>query len=148
MILRGPGKISQVRIFDRKFIRAGQVLILFTQFRPDYFFLFSMKQRPEFFSNFGWQDYLFYLQKLPDRFRFVSFGFVSFRTLQVPSFDSGFSKNEILELIVFDLKVHPQYSILKTVCLGSSYHATFHIFSVFKLSQLLNQLSDHTEIRT
>jgi hypothetical protein len=39
-------------------------------------------------------------------------------------------------------------SILKTVCLGSSYPATFHIFSVFKLSQLLNQLSDHTEIRT
>jgi hypothetical protein len=23
-----------------------------------------MKQRPEFFSNFGWPDYLFYLQKL------------------------------------------------------------------------------------
>ena len=23
-------------------------------------------QRPEFFSNFGWPDYLFYLQKLPD----------------------------------------------------------------------------------
>ena len=42
-------------------------------------------------------------------FRFVSIGFVrfrfvsiSFRTLQVPSFDSGFSKNEILELIVFN----------------------------------------------
>jgi hypothetical protein len=41
-------------------------------------------------------------------FRFVLFDFVSlrfvsisFRTLQVPSFDSGFSKNEILELIVF-----------------------------------------------
>ena len=30
------------------------------------FFLFSMKQRPESFSNFGWPDYLFYLQKLPD----------------------------------------------------------------------------------
>jgi hypothetical protein len=29
-----------------------------------------------------------------------------------------------------------------------SYPATFHIFSVFKLSQLLNQLSHHTEIRT
>ena len=28
------------------------------------FFLFSMEQRPEFFSNFGWPDYLFYLQKL------------------------------------------------------------------------------------
>jgi hypothetical protein len=27
---------------------------------------FSKKQRPEFFSNFGWPDYLFYLQKLPD----------------------------------------------------------------------------------
>ena len=26
----------------------------------------------------------------------------TFRTLQVPSFDSGFSKNEILELIVFN----------------------------------------------
>lgn len=25
-----------------------------------------MKQRPEFFSNFGWPDYLFYLQKLSD----------------------------------------------------------------------------------
>ena len=25
-----------------------------------------MKQRPELFSNFGWPDYLFYLQKLPD----------------------------------------------------------------------------------
>jgi hypothetical protein len=25
--------------------------------------LFSMKQRSEFFSNFGWPDYLFYLQK-------------------------------------------------------------------------------------
>ena len=25
-----------------------------------------MKQRSEFFSNFGWPDYLFYLQKLPD----------------------------------------------------------------------------------
>ena len=25
-----------------------------------------MKQRPEFFSNFWWPDYLFYLQKLPD----------------------------------------------------------------------------------
>ena len=24
-----------------------------------------MKQRPELFSNFGWPDYLFYLQKLP-----------------------------------------------------------------------------------
>ena len=34
---------------------------MFTQFRPDYFFLFSMKQRPEFFSNFGWPDYLFIL---------------------------------------------------------------------------------------
>jgi hypothetical protein len=40
---------------------------------------------------------------------FISFGFVpfrfvsiSFRTLQVPSFDSGFSKNEVLELIVFN----------------------------------------------
>jgi hypothetical protein len=41
---------------------AGQVKTLFTQFRPDYFFLFSMKQRPEFFSKFGWPDYLFYLQ--------------------------------------------------------------------------------------
>ena len=39
---------------------------MFTQFRPDFFFFFSMKQRPEFFSNFGWPDYLFYLQKLPD----------------------------------------------------------------------------------
>ena len=44
-----------------------------------------------------------------DRFRFVLFTFVSFRfvsisfrTLQVPSFDSGFSKNDILELIVFN----------------------------------------------
>jgi hypothetical protein len=35
-------------------------------------------------------------------FRFVRFRFVSFRTLQVPSFDSGFSKNEILELFVFN----------------------------------------------
>jgi hypothetical protein len=37
-------------------------------------------------------------------FRSVSFRFISisFRTLQVPSFDSGFSKNEILELIVFN----------------------------------------------
>ena len=26
-----------------------------------------MKKRPEFFSNFGWPDYLFYLQKLPDQ---------------------------------------------------------------------------------
>jgi hypothetical protein len=34
-----------------------------TQFRPDYFFKFSIEQRPEFFSNFGWPDYLFYLQK-------------------------------------------------------------------------------------
>ena len=25
-----------------------------------------MKPRPEFFSNFGWPDYLFYLQKLPE----------------------------------------------------------------------------------
>ena len=25
-----------------------------------------MKQRSEYFSNFGWPDYLFYLQKLPD----------------------------------------------------------------------------------
>jgi hypothetical protein len=25
-----------------------------------------MEQRPELFSNFGWPDYLFYLQKLPD----------------------------------------------------------------------------------
>ena len=25
-----------------------------------------MEQRPEFVSNFGWPDYLFYLQKLPD----------------------------------------------------------------------------------
>ena len=25
-----------------------------------------MRQRPEFFSNFGWPDYLFYLLKLPD----------------------------------------------------------------------------------
>jgi hypothetical protein len=32
---------------------AGQVIALFTQFRPDYFLLLSMKQRP---------DYLFYLQ--------------------------------------------------------------------------------------
>ena len=30
-----------------------------------------MKQRPEFFSNFGWLDYLFYLQKLPDRNQLV-----------------------------------------------------------------------------
>ena len=33
-----------------------------------------------------------------DSFCLISFRFVSFRTLQVPSFDSGFSKNEILEL--------------------------------------------------
>ena len=33
---------------------------MITQFRPDYFLLFSMKQRPEFFSNFGWPDYLFF----------------------------------------------------------------------------------------
>jgi hypothetical protein len=45
---------------------AGQVITLFTQFRPDYFLIFSMKQRPELFSNFGWPHYLFYLQKLPD----------------------------------------------------------------------------------
>jgi hypothetical protein len=25
-----------------------------------------MEQRPEFVSNFGWPDYLFYLQNLPD----------------------------------------------------------------------------------
>ena len=25
-----------------------------------------MKQRPELISNFGWPDYLLYLQKLPD----------------------------------------------------------------------------------
>jgi hypothetical protein len=68
LILRGPGKISQVRIFDRKFIRhivqdkswhcllsSGQIII----------FIFY-GERPEFFSNFGWPDYLFYLQKLPD----------------------------------------------------------------------------------
>jgi hypothetical protein len=30
------------------------------------FFLFSMEQRPEFFSSIGWPDYLFYLQKLQD----------------------------------------------------------------------------------
>ena len=37
-------------------------------------------------------------------FRSVSFRFVSisFRTLHVPSFDSRLSKNEILELIVFN----------------------------------------------
>ena len=34
------------------FTRSGQIF-------------FSMKQRPEFCSNFGWPDYLFYLQKLP-----------------------------------------------------------------------------------
>ena len=39
---------------------------MLTQFRPDFFFFFPMKQRSEFFSNFGWPDYLFYLQKLPD----------------------------------------------------------------------------------
>jgi hypothetical protein len=26
----------------------------------------DLKQRPEFFSNFGWPDYLFYLQKLQE----------------------------------------------------------------------------------
>ena len=25
-----------------------------------------MEQRPELFSNFGWPEYVFYLQKLPD----------------------------------------------------------------------------------
>ena len=35
-------------------------------FQARLFFLFSIKQRPEFLSNFGWPDYLFYLQKLPD----------------------------------------------------------------------------------
>jgi hypothetical protein len=30
-----------------------------------------MKQRAEYFSNFWWPDYLFYLQKLPDRNQLV-----------------------------------------------------------------------------
>jgi hypothetical protein len=34
--------------------------------------------------------------------RYISLRFVSFSTLQVPSFDSRFSKNEIIELIVFN----------------------------------------------
>ena len=37
-----------------------------TQFRPDYFFYFLWSKGQNFFSNFGWPDYLFYLQKLPD----------------------------------------------------------------------------------
>jgi hypothetical protein len=48
----------------------------------------------------------------------------------------------------YNLRTDFKFCTLKTVCLGSSYPATFHIISVFKLSQLLNQLSDHTEIRT
>jgi hypothetical protein len=27
---------------------------MLTQFSPDYYILFSMNQRPELFSNFGW----------------------------------------------------------------------------------------------
>ena len=45
---------------------AGQIIILFTQFRPDFFFYFLWSKGQNFFSNFGWPDYLFYLQKLPD----------------------------------------------------------------------------------
>jgi hypothetical protein len=37
---------------ENSFNAAGQVITLFTQFRPDYLFLFSMKQSPEFFSKF------------------------------------------------------------------------------------------------
>ena len=36
------------------------------QFRSDYFFYFLWSKGQNFFSNFGWPDYLFYLQKLPD----------------------------------------------------------------------------------
>jgi hypothetical protein len=46
------------------YCRTGYNIVYSVQAR--FFFKFSMKQRPEFFSNFGWPDYLFYLQKLPD----------------------------------------------------------------------------------
>ena len=38
---------------------------MFTQFRPDFFFIFY-EAKARIFSNFGWPDYLFYLQKMPD----------------------------------------------------------------------------------
>ena len=43
--------------------RTGYNIVYSVQAR---FFFISMEQRPEYFSNFGWPDYLFYLQKLPD----------------------------------------------------------------------------------
>ena len=56
MILRGPGKISQVRIFDRKFIRHIVQDRLNIVYSVEVRLFVSMKQRPEFFSNFGWPD--------------------------------------------------------------------------------------------
>ena len=37
-----------------------------TQFRPVFFFIFYGAKARIFFHNFGWPDYLFYIQKLPD----------------------------------------------------------------------------------
>jgi hypothetical protein len=88
LILRGPGKISQVRIFDRNFIRAGQVLTLFTQFRPDYFLFIFYEAKARIFFQL-WVARLFILFTKTARpvsfrfvrFRFVLFDFVSFRSV-------------------------------------------------------------------
>jgi hypothetical protein len=53
---------------------------------------------------------------------------------------------------IWTIFLNSQLHLTIPFCLFNSlilqYLISFHIFSVFKLSQLLNQLSDHTEIRT
>ena len=96
-----------------------RLCIIFQSFRhlkiemvfPNYFKKGTCKVRNEIETKRN-ETTLHFVSFRFDRFRFVSFGFVSFclisfrsvsfRTLQVPSFDSGFSKNDILELIVFN----------------------------------------------
>ena len=55
LILRGPGKFSQIRIFDRKFIRHIVQDKLFTQFRPDFLKICYGAKARNFFPTLGGQ---------------------------------------------------------------------------------------------
>ena len=82
-------------------------LPLFTQFRPD-FFKFSMKQRPELFSNFGWPDYLFYLRKGHNySFQNKKNVFSLLNMSLVTWLEGGASLPRPLASVIFDPKLRP-----------------------------------------
>ena len=64
--MRGPGKISQPEYltenpFDTQ-CRTGYNIVLLSSGQIIYF-LFSMKQRSEFVSNWGWPDFIYFIYK-------------------------------------------------------------------------------------